>query len=260
MLGRKELCSPSPPRSALPGAAVKMNKLGGRWKSLPCARCGNIEPIYVCGGGRRYCKNCADDVIGGKCAECGKPIQNQYKFCSKRCGLLARWRKTAVFITCQWCGKVVRCHPSSADGKFCSRKCQGDSQRGRQAPWMLTEKAVAQRIKMLRATRKQQSAKMAGRIRTDFGSAKGPDHRRARHAAVRDPQRRVFKVDNIADFVRRNPKLFSAKDRRPKPPGKSKYGHQRAIFVSLASQGLSQIIRGSRGSWKGWTLVEVYDR
>jgi hypothetical protein len=125
---------------------------------------------------------------------------------------------------------------------------------------MLTEKAVAQRIKMLRATRKQQSAKMAGRIRTDFGSMKGPDHRRARHAAVRDPQRRVFKVDNIADFVRRNPKLFSAKDRRAKLPGKTKYGHQRATFVSLASQGLSQIIRGSRGSWKGWTLVEVYDR
>jgi len=231
-----------------------------RWHQMPCAQCGKVDSIYACGGGRKLCRDCQLEAFKKSCPECGKLIKNLARFCSKHCALIARWRPTSIFITCRRCGKTVRRSPSSADAQFCSRACMYASRVGTPAPWMLTDKAVARRIKMISETRKAQSAKMAGRTRTEFGGMKGPDHRRARHASVRSPNRRVYRIDNTAHFVRTHPWLFSAEDRRNKPAKPSKYGHPDKSFRSNASHGLGTLLTGRRLSWKGWTLVEIHDR
>lgn len=67
----------------------------------------------------RFCEYCKKPFLTWRCnIKMGKG-----RFCSRRCGGLARHAKTKVIRTCKTCGKQFRTSPSRKTHQFCSVPC-----------------------------------------------------------------------------------------------------------------------------------------
>lgn len=108
--------------------------------------------------------------------------------------------------------------------------------------------------------RNKASLLLAGVRKTTVLTARGmPEHPKARHISVCSPTRRVYQIDNIAEFVRAHPDLFDPADTVEKS---SHVGRNGTVRTYRAAQGISSLCRkvNTRLSWKGWTLVSINDR
>jgi hypothetical protein len=89
--------------------------------------------------------------------------------------------------------------------------------------------------------------------------AKGPNHHKNRHFLILSPDRKIYRVDGICNFVRTNPGLFSPEDViwKSNPPG-GQWCRATGGIVRLLSKGYDYKNNRpySRGTWKGWTLVK----
>jgi len=88
----------------------------------------------------------------------------------------------------------------------------------------------------------------AGRVK------RGVNHYKGRRGIFRSPSGKQYEFRNVTQFVRDNEALFAPQDVAWENDG----------IVCNAAQGLRSLMtfgaKRVRGSWKGWTLVSIYER
>ena len=124
------------------------------------------------------------------------------------------------------------------------RRNPSEFAKARNAGQEKSEKVKTQRVNAFKARDKAQSARSRNPI-----FMKTPLHIRAKNWQLRDDKGRVHNFRNLADWIRKNPALFSAEDVAWKEDGKS----------CRAYDGLRSLrpdYKRPAESWKGWTWKE----
>jgi hypothetical protein len=202
------------------------------------------------------------------CQMCGKewmekPSHAWRRFCSRACAG-NNLRKSPVG-NCIVCGKEFL-QARSGDGvryrNTCSGTCFSEhlSQRNKEKGIQPAHDDRWRASIQSESYRENCSLRLAGRPGTGRNAKNNPDFTNARHLLLRDPRGREHEARNIAKFVRENSGLFQPEDVvwrvRAKKKGRGK------TWSCKAHEGLLSLVKPSvtRGSWKGWTVVSIYER
>lgn len=158
--------------------------------------------------------------------------------------------ETRGFRECAVCGN--RFH-SRREKATCSEACltKFHSEKGKSSVGYL-KKGMPKAIAFAKSekNRERLSRQQAG-VPNVGRAAKGSNNACARTFHLRSPDGRSFSGRNVNEFVRENPNLFLPDDVVWK---EQKWGIAGKRHRCRATVGLSGILRGHRGSWKGWTV------
>jgi len=80
--------------------------------------------------------------------------------------------------------------------------------------------------------------------------ALGENHFSAKNHSLIDPKGRVHEISNLADFVRKNPELFEAKDLGQRLKTNRKGEMTKSTCNATAM--LQEVSSGRKNIWKGW--------
>jgi len=195
------------------------------------------------------------------CKHCGKewrekPSHVRRVYCSRACANAGLSR--AGEFPCPRCGALVfrkRCDAHRLCPACVPLNLSERNKRIGLNPYSVeSETSKAKRLAWLKseANRKRVSAMFKDKHpqhpkRKQFS----PLHSKAVECFFRDPQNVIHYCRNICRFVHENPNLFNPEDVIQKIHG----GKPSKSYICNATQGLSQVSRGHRMTWKGWTVV-----
>ncbi len=197
-----------------------------------------------------------------KCQQCAVVFTSTYKkprkFCSRRCyGLSIKLEEPHQYI-CQNCGNTFESSENPGKGRqFCSLKCFGVTLKGRPQPQLMTEEARRKNREAVMHSIPKMAAALR-RPKTNPLNSKGPMHYRARHFEVMSPDRKIYKVDNVSNFVRTHTELFLPEDTswKSRPPAGESCNAVHGL-LTLVAPGYDYKYKRPRcrGTWKGWQLA-----
>lgn len=196
------------------------------------------------------------------CLCCGtqfleKPSHHWRRYCSVECSGKARTASRYTLKPCPECGKMKKTR-FDREATRCEDGCRGkETQRIMKALGWSPQKSMTldseeKRIAALKSDKFREfvsQAKKGVPLKTDMTKRGSDKHARAIHGWLRSPDNTTHEFRNLAKFVGENRHLFSEEDTTHKPYKES------LSYRCNAISGLHSVIRGRRGSWKGWTVV-----
>ena len=192
------------------------------------------------------CKHCSKEWME-------KPSHAWRQYCSRECHRIGLTK--AQEFPCPRCGKMIHRKPCEAHRHCPDCIKLNVSERNKMrgvSPRLYMNDDAKQR--QANATRTDQNRKRVSALFKDKNPTSpslrkfSPNHCKAVECFFRDPSNVIHYCRNISRFVHDNPHLFKAEDLiQKKHTSKSNFRN--------ATNGLSTIHRGSRTTWKGWTLV-----
>lgn len=199
--------------------------------------------------------------ITKSCKHCGKewkekPSHAWRQYCSRACMKVGQTK--ARDFPCPRCGVMVFRKQSEAHRLCPDCVKQNLSERNKRTglnPYSVeNEASKAKRLAWMASeeNRKRVSAIFKDKHpQSPLLKKYSPNHVKAVECFFRDPRNVVHYCRNICRFVHENQHLFNPEDVIQKIHG----GKPSKSYVCNATQGLSQVSRGHRMTWKGWAVV-----
>ncbi len=195
------------------------------------------------------------------CPKCGKewrvkPSKSWRKYCSRECWAKVKTKNREV--ACPKCGVMVVKSTVKAVGycKNCIKTMISERNKNLKIDPYKYETESSRKKRLEHFSTEEYRAKVSTRFKdkhpqSPLSKKFSPKHCCAVECFFRDPRNIVHYCKNISRFVHENKFLFNPEDTIQKIHG----GKPSKAYVCNATQGLSQIHRGNRMSWKGWTVV-----